>query len=469
MQFTKADFIQYLNCPKSLWLLKREPENYPHGEFSAFRKKLIREGYEVERYVRQLFENAGHRTVDFQRVFETEEGLSTRADAVEQTDLGGIILYEVKSSTSIKTDSEHNHLKDACFQKICAERSGQRIDHIFLVYLNKEYVRDGPVDPEALLVFEDVTDQVESMVVATSAEIDAALAFLVNEIDRDGCACIEKSRGNHCDTFTLLNPDIPSPSIYSLPRLSAKKRLDLLSKGIFGLDAIADDYQLSENQRRVVEAAKQGEAKVNVAAIQEFLSALVFPLHFFDYETFCSAVPRLDGVSPHKQFPVQYSLHILEENGSVIHREYLEREMCLPLRLIERMQADIGPVGSVISWHASFEEGHNREMAQAFPDKAAFLDDLNDRMMDLEDVFKTDYVNARFDGSTSLKKVLPVVCPGLGYGNLDVQDGASAMEAWERMIGVEPEEAKRIAQALLDYCGRDTLAMVEIYRFLTGI
>lgn len=469
MQFTKADFIQYLNCPKSLWLLKREPENYPHGEFSAFRKKLIREGYEVEQYVRQLFENAGHGMVDFQRVFETEEGLFARADAVEQTDRGEIILYEIKSSTSIKTDSEHNHLKDACFQKICAERSGQRIDRIFLVYLNKEYVRDGPIDPEALLVFEDVTDQVESMVAETSAEIDAALTFLVNEIDRDGCACIEKSRGNHCDTFALLNPDIPLPSIYSLPRLSAKKRLDLLSKGIFGLDAIADDYQLSENQRRVVEAAKQGEPQVSVAAIREFLSALAFPLHFFDYETFCSAVPRLDRVSPHKQFPVQYSLHILEENGSVTHREYLERGMCLPLRLIERMQADIGPVGSVISWHASFEKGHNREMAQAFPDKATFLDDLNDRMMDLEDVFKTDYVDARFDGSTSLKKVLPVVCPGLGYGNLDVQDGASAMEAWERMIGAEPEEAERIAQTLLDYCERDTSAMVEIYRFLAEI
>lgn len=469
MQLTKADFIQYLNCPKSLWLLKREPENYPHGEFSAFRKKLIREGYEVERYVRQFFENADHRTVDFQRVFEAEGGLCARADAVEQTSHGEIILYEIKSSTSIKTDSKHNHLKDACFQKICAERAGQNVDRVFLVHLNGKYVRDGLVDPEALLVFEDITDRVEGITAETSAEIDAALAFLANEIDQDGCTCIEKSRGNHCDTFALLNPDIPLPSIYSLPRLSEKKRRDFLSKGIFGLDAITDDYPLSENQRQVVEAAKRGEPQVNVAAIREFLSALAFPLHFFDYETFCSAVPRLDGASPHKQFPVQYSLHILEENGSVIHREYLEREMRLPLRLIERMQADIGPTGSVVSWHASFEETHNREMAQAFPDKAAFLDDLNDRMMDLKDVFKADYVDARFDGSISLKKVLPVVCPRLSYGDLNVQDGASAMEAWERMIDAEPEEAERIAQALLNYCECDTLAMVEIYRFLAGI
>ena len=49
IQLTKTDFIQYLNCPKSLWALKREPGTYPHGEFSVFLQKLTREGYEVER------------------------------------------------------------------------------------------------------------------------------------------------------------------------------------------------------------------------------------------------------------------------------------------------------------------------------------------------------------------------------------------------------------------------------------
>ncbi len=90
-------------------------------------------------------------------------------------------------------------------------------------------------------------------------------------------------------------------------------------------------------------------------------------------------------------------------------------------------------------------------------------------MVDLEDVFKTDYVDARCDGSTSIKKVLPVVCPHLDYSDLDVQDGSAAMEAWERMLNAEPEEAERIAGSLLRYCDRDTFAMVEIYRLLSGI
>ncbi len=65
MQLTKTDFIQYLNCPKSLWVLKHEPENYLQGEFSAFLQKLTREGYQVERYVQQYFANAEDRSVDF--------------------------------------------------------------------------------------------------------------------------------------------------------------------------------------------------------------------------------------------------------------------------------------------------------------------------------------------------------------------------------------------------------------------
>lgn len=31
-QLTKTEFIQYLNCPESLWLLKNKPNVYPNGE-----------------------------------------------------------------------------------------------------------------------------------------------------------------------------------------------------------------------------------------------------------------------------------------------------------------------------------------------------------------------------------------------------------------------------------------------------
>ena len=467
MRLTKTDFVQFLNCQNSLWLLKREPENYPHGEVSVFLKKLTREGYEVEKFVRQYFEGLQGRMVDFQRVFETNEGLYSRAEVIETTDDGNTTLYEVKSSTSVKTDSAHNHIKDVCFQKICAERSGQKIDRVFVVHLNGAYIRDGEIDPAGLLKFSDVTEVVGMLQKETEAEIDQALHVIAQpEVDRDGCSCVYSSRSHHCDSFAIFNPDIPKPSIYSLPRLSAKKRHGFVSDHIFNLKDVPDDYPLSDIQKTVSTATKVGKPQINLASIREFLSAMVFPLSFFDYETFASAVPFLEGTSPHKHFAIQYSLHILEADGSLTHKEFLEREVYLSDRLIEKMEADIGAEGSVVSWHASFEKTQNREMAKLFPQKAQFLAGLNDRMVDLENIFKLDFVDARFDGSTSIKKVLPVVCPKLSYKDLEIQDGASAMDAWQRMIGAEESEADEIATGMLRYCALDTLAMVEIYRGL---
>ncbi|WP_369157192.1 DUF2779 domain-containing protein [Candidatus Thiodiazotropha sp. LNASS1] len=429
-------------------------------------QKLLREGYEVERYVKQFFDSAGDRNVSFQAEFRTDDGLYARVDALESMGNGATALYEIKSSTSVKTDAKHNHIKDACFQKICAERAGQHIDRVFLVHLNGDYVRNGAIEPGAMLVFADITEAVEEVVPSTSKEIDAALAFLASEQNMSGCSCVEKTRANHCDAFAIFNPEVPTPSIYSLPRLRANKIDDLRSMNVLGLDDVPDDFPLSENQRIVVDSFQEGEPKVSVQPIRQFLSELIFPLYFFDYETFSSAVPLLDRTSPHKHFPVQYSLHILDADGLLHHKEYLEREARLPDRLLDRMKEDIGPEGSLVSWHASFEKTQSRQMAALFPDEADFLNDLNDRMVDLEDLFKTAYVDARFDGSTSIKKVLQVVCPHLDYSDLDVQDGASAMESWKRMLDAAPEEVDGIAQSLLRYCERDTFAMVEIYHFL---
>lgn len=467
MQLTKTDFIQYLNCPKSLWLLLNAPEEYPHGEFSVFLQKLTREGYEVERYVRKFFENAESRTADFQRVFETEDGLFARADALEFVADGRTALYEIKSSTSVKTDAAHNHIKDACFQVICAERGGQQIDTVSLIHLNGEYELAGEIVPEQLLIFEDVTERVREIEAKTAAEMEEALALLREiELDRSGCSCLYKSRSNHCDTFALFNPDVPKLSIYSLPRLSAKKREELIGNGIFDLLDIPDDYVLTANQMGVMQAAKSGVPIINIKGIRAFLERLSFPLYFLDYETYASAVPLLDRTSPHKHFPVQYSLHVLHEDGTLEHQEYLERETRLPDRLLAKLSADIGNEGSILSWHASFEKSQNKEMARLFSSFADFLADLNERMADLEDVFKADYVDAHFEGSTSIKKVLPVICPELSYKELEVQDGASAMDAWQKMVSAKGEESDQIASALLGYCKLDTLAMVEIYRFL---
>ena len=156
-QLTKTDFIQYLNCPESLGLLKNEPTIYNDlkGEFSLFLEKLIEEGYEVEEYAKQLFENgidlpedaspeytkielASENTVFFQPSLLTAKGVFARVDILEKLADGSIHIYEIKSSTSIKKDKKHNHLKDACFQKFVLQECGYKVSKVSIINLNKD-------------------------------------------------------------------------------------------------------------------------------------------------------------------------------------------------------------------------------------------------------------------------------------------------------------------------------------------
>ena len=118
----------------------------------------------------------------------------------------------------------------------------------------------------------------------------------------------------------------------------------------------------------------------------------------------------------------------------------------------------------------SFEKARNREMAELYPAHRAALEDINERMFDLEDVFKEAYADVNFCGSTSIKKVLPVVCPHLSYKDLAVQDGTQAMEQWFAMLEETNEQARSaIRKNLLAYCEMDTFAMVEIYNTLLRV
>ena len=77
--------------------------------------------------------------------------------------------------------------------------------------------------------------------------------------------------------------------------------------------------------------------------------------------------------------------------------------------------------------------------------------------------------DAAFRGSFSLKAVAPALAPEVTYDDLDaIAAGSAAATAMIRIARDEvsgPEEA-RLRRALLAYCQRDTLALLEVQRSL---
>lgn len=140
--------------------------------------------------------------------------------------------------------------------------------------------------------------------------------------------------------------------------------------------------------------------------------------------------------------------------------------------LLERLREDIRETGSVLVWYQAFEKTRNNEMAEAFPEYAAFLQGLNDRVIDLMNPFADETItDPAFKGSASIKAVLPALLPELSYDDLDIREGASAARLWKEVTLTNPQapEREKVYADLVEYCTRDTWAMVAIHGALQAM
>lgn len=490
MYLTKTDFKEYLICPKWLWVKKKKPELAVEGDTSLFLQKLIKDGYEVEAFAQQLFPDGvevqgnkegllntteillDKKQTMFQATFETPEGLFAKVDILAfDPGANSWNLYEIKASSSIKTDLHHNHIKDITFQTIVAEKAGVSINKSHIIHINSEYRRDGDIDPNELFIVEDVSEHVEESKALVSQEIEEALTCLAkDDLSLDGCNCLYRSHGQRCDAFSVFNPQVPEYSVHHV--VGGKKLLSLIEADVFDVTEIPEDFDLTDNQREKVILQKTREPIINKEAIWATLDELTYPLYFLDYETFGKPYPILDGYKTNQQIVFQYSLHVLQEDGSLEHHEYLAEDFeNATAGLLKNLHEQIGPKGSVIVWKEGFEKGRNIELAELHPEYAAFLEDINSRVFDLMLVFKKDYLHPDAYTSASIKKVLPALLPELSYKDLEIQDGTMALSEWEKVANgtIVGEQAEEVRRNLLKYCELDTFAMVEILKVLQSL
>jgi CRISPR/Cas system-associated exonuclease Cas4 (RecB family) len=488
-QLSKSDYLKYLICPSYLWLWKNKPETVPTDEEETIKARL-EQGNEIERYARLLFPEGklvetrglaakadterlvsdGTKTI-FQATVITDDGLLAMADIITRDDASeSWTLYEVKSTNSIKKE----HILDLSFQRVAFEDAGYTIGKVEVIYLNKDYRRRPQVVPKDLLMESDVTSEVAELIEIVRAQTQDALKYLNLTDEPSGCSCRLNSRSKHCPTFHYLNPDIPEYSVFNISRINGKKLALLIDNDIVNVHDVPEDIKLSVIQQNQVDAEKSKQPKIDKAAIAAILNELEFPLYFLDYETVSTALPLYGDCKPYQQIPFQYSLHVLREpNGTLEHYEYLSHDSTtLPAHeLLSNLKQQIGPTGSVITWNKSFEMGRNREMAAQYPEFTELMEGINNRVFDLMEIFsKQHYVHHKFKGSSSIKKVLPVIVDGFTYDDMDISNGQAAALRWyEAVTSDDTELANKTYESLLEYCKLDTLAMVEIYKTLKNV
>ncbi|MBM4138724.1 MAG: DUF2779 domain-containing protein [Nitrospira sp.] len=399
----------------------------------------------------------------FEGAFE-HDGVLVRVDILERTarteeDGPSWRLIEVKSSSRVKDV----HLADLAIQSDVLQGCGITLSAVCLMHINTGYVYEGGgIDVGRLFVIDDVTDAVMRRRVNVSAQVAEMKALLLEHVP----PAVEP--GPHCQSpyecpfWKHCTKDKPARWIYHLPG-SKQLVTGLLEQGITTIDEIPSGIRLSVSQRRVKDNMEWVSTKLGAA-----LQSIQYPVHHVDFETVMLAAPRVPSTRPYQAIPVQWSNHIEDESGTVIHQEFLHEEPTEPRkRWAEALIESLGKHGSICVY-STYEEAMIRQLAEAFPEFRFAFQPILKRLWDLHLIVKDHYYHPGFNGSYSMKSVLPVLAPSLAYDDLRIREGGQAAAEYYRMVFVETDWVERAAirDALFRYCERDTFAMVELRRVL---
>jgi len=482
---SKSKLNAYHQCRKRLWL---EVHRRDLLEVSAETDRIFAVGHQVGalaraehpdgvlvaedvRWPEALKQTQAALAARPQRpVFEaaaTHRDVNVRADLLIPV-RGGYHMAEVKSSTAVKD----YHLADTAVQTWVLRGAGIKVKSVELRHIDREFVYPGNDDYAGLFTRGEIHAEVEKLqpdvpkwvkdARATLARPEPAVAM--GEHCGKPFACPFKG---HCSSLVEPGPKYPVTLLKgkgARPLVEALTEEGLVDLRKVPVSRLGDDEKL----RRIHDAVRTGKPFVDPAARDE-MAAWPYPRYYLDFETINFGVPRWAGTRPYEQVPFQWSCHVDTGGGVLEHGKFLDLTGDDPSRpCAEALVKALGTKGAVIAYNAGFEKGVIARLAERFPDLRARLLAINERVVDQLPVVRQHYYHRDLQGSFSMKAVLPTVAPGMDYAGLDeVQDGDAAQMAYLEAIAIEARREELRAR-LLAYCERDTLAMVEVEKALSG-
>ncbi len=468
---SKSDYTTGLECPGHLWLKYHDKEKippHPPGVLKRFEQgilvgqlaqKLFPEGIAIpEQDYKKNIEKTKELIKKRKILFEAGilfENIYGRADILIPVNKDQWDIIEVKSSTKVDKNS---HYPDLSFQRYVYEKAGLKIRKCFLMHLNKEYVKDGEIDIQQLFTKEEVTEDIDNVMV----EVPENIKFLWDIINSSTFP--NTAEKNHCTApKTCLVKDrcwdfLPEHHVFHL--YNGRKNRKLFDEGIHALADVPDN--LLSNPQQVIQ--KSGKVHIDKAKIQEFLATVQEQECHLDFETCSFAIPEFNGTRPYQRIPFQFSLHIVKKNKKE-HVEFLYDGKDDPRpKFLATLKETLPAEGSVIVYSQGFESSVLRELARDFPEYQEWVNSVLQRIIDLRVPFSNFwYYNTVQHGSASIKKVLPALV-GKGYEGMAIADGDCASIAYLDMnFGKMTSEKKaQTRKDLLKYCELDTEAMVWI-------
>jgi CRISPR/Cas system-associated exonuclease Cas4 (RecB family) len=388
------------------------------------------------------------------------DGIRIRVDILERLENGKWNLIEVKSSTSVKDV----HFPDVAIQWYVLRGAGLEIDKAFLMHVNNQYVYDGSqLDLNSFFISSNVTEEVVLMQERVPSMISQLKEMLSNFDPPDIPPSRHCNKPYDCEFYEHCTKEMPQHWITELSGITQTKMNDLSAMGINDIKDIPSAYPLTGMQARIRTSVVHNEEYISEELERE-LTDVEYPIHFLDFETISTAIPRYAGTKPYQTIPFQWSNHILQKDGVLEHHDYLCHEDKDPREEFTfRLLSVLGIKGSIFIY-STYETRIIKALSEDLSGYQKKLLETLDRFKDLCAITKKHFYHPEFHGSFSLKSVLPVLVPDMDYKFLEIQEGGQASLEYLRMIdpSVSSEEREKIREDLLTYCSQDTLAMVKI-------
>ncbi len=498
----KKIFFEARNCLRKAWLMAHDCRDGRAAELNGHREFIIENGEKINELARKFFpggiliadidyDAAAARTRELMAEPSTAAifgGVFMNGPLVARTDIivrdiegGGWKLIDVKSyphynfkKSSVKRPRYRSgrYFTTAGFNYMLMKECGVRVTGVSIMYISRFY-RYGMSENSIFTEYEctleadrlgRVFEMVRGSIASTAAgskEPEAVMTTICKN-----CGYYEG-----CPVSIIKEP------IFLFNSINQKKFAAMFDEGYRSIADIPDGYfkYPSDGMYYMMHKSVKTGMPFIGPDFKKALAAVRWPVYYLDFESLSSVLPVYKTSMPYEHLLVQYSLHVKESPDcapeNIRHFEYIaEPGRDCRYELFKNLIDCIGPEGSIIVY-SDFERQCLYKAAERFPVFRERLSLLAGRLFDLCDFIRRHYYHPDFKGLYSIKKILPVLVPGMSYDSLPISNGGDAIvKHYELAAGnLKGAERARTVKELLDYCSQDTIAMVKLHEKLIEI
>lgn len=480
-----ADIKKYERCPRLFQLSRtRKKEMTPFIHYQENMLELVKKRLRVgEGFVGQVNDDGqlaldalSNEAILFNARFCYED-MRVKIPVITQEQGKRIAYFTYK--TCFPKESEAQYIADTIH---VLAMLNVVIDELYIIHLNANYVRQGALDVDQLLIVTEylyngknhANHKAFDLVKEKNRDIDEWIHVL-HECEhadlyplRHGSQC---TKGIKCKFYDDCYPEKHAvDSILNL--VQSQHKYDMHHEGLSTLkQADFNRIEGTRHQYAQIMADQLGGMYVDLGALRSWNEDhIVYPISYLDFEWETFAFPPYDGMKPFDVVTFQYSLHVEDApNKDLIHVGYIGEGDCR-LAFIEHLLANIPNQGSILVYNMEgAEKLRLMQLAKQFPQYEQQLEQIWTRMVDLSLPFATGNVYVlEMAGLYSLKTLVQVFSD-CNYNDLDISYGLDAVEKHRQYQLAQGEEKQELYEQLETYCTMDSYAEYIVYHALLKI